>query len=141
MASLFVHLTVVPTDTVIESGTYAAVVWADAPRGIDTVVGDAPPGVGVGEGVVGIGEEEPPPQPPSATMHVRRLARHMCCMYGLFCSVFHCSSGTLNRSCRSFNRSIGSTARSGLAGASAKRSIFAKPRIAGRKCARLERFF
>ena len=80
MASLFVHLTVVPTDTVMESGTYAAVVWADAPRGIDTVVGDVPPGVGVGVGVVDIGEEEPPPQPASATTHVRRLARPMCFM-------------------------------------------------------------
>jgi hypothetical protein len=73
MTSLLVHLTVPPTATVTESGTYAVVVSDEAPIGIDTVAGDIPPGVGVG--MVGIGEEEPPPQSASATTHVRSLAR------------------------------------------------------------------
>src|ERR1700730_12669122 len=75
MTSLFVQLTVPPIGTLMESGTYAAVLREAAPIVIDTVVGVAPPGGGVGVGVVGIGEEEPPPQPDSATTHVRKLAR------------------------------------------------------------------
>jgi hypothetical protein len=57
------------------SGTYAVVVRDEAPIGIPTVMTDVPPGVGVGVGTVGIGEEALPPQPASATTHVRRLAR------------------------------------------------------------------
>jgi hypothetical protein len=58
----------------MESGTYAAVVWTDAPSGIDTVVGDVPPGVGTG--VVDIGEEEPPPHPASVTTHKTSVTTH-----------------------------------------------------------------
>jgi hypothetical protein len=65
---------VVPAVAMMGFGTYAVVVRDEAPIGIVTV-GDVPPGVGVG--LVGIGEDEPPPQPASATTHVRRLARHM----------------------------------------------------------------
>jgi hypothetical protein len=140
MTSLLVHLTVVPTATLTESGTYAVVVREEAPIGIDTGVGVVPPGVGVGV----VGEAEPPPQPASATTHthMRRLARGMCFMYCLFCSVFHCSSGTLNRSdpvaLQLLDRSL---ARSGLPGSSVKRSIFAQPMVIGRKYASLERLF
>ena len=72
---MLVHLMVVPTDTVTESGIYAVVVKDEAPIGIVTVVDDVPPGWGVGVGTVGIGEGEPPPQPASATTHVKRPAR------------------------------------------------------------------
>src|SRR5579862_715500 len=77
--SLLVHLTVVPTFTERVSGTYVAVgVRNWAPIGIATLTGD--PDVGVGVGVVDIGEGELPPQPTTARRHVRRLARRICFM-------------------------------------------------------------
>jgi hypothetical protein len=52
--SLLCHVTVVPTATVIGFGEYAVVVIVDAPDTIEIV--DPPAGVGVGVGVVIVGE-------------------------------------------------------------------------------------
>jgi hypothetical protein len=56
VTSLFVHVTVPPTDTVIGLGEYAVVVNVDEPATIEAVTLD-PEGVGVGEGVDG--EDDP----------------------------------------------------------------------------------
>jgi hypothetical protein len=61
VVSVFVHVTVVPTDTSSASGVYALFPRTSAPLGIETAA-DAPPGAGAGVGVgvgdgAGLGEE------------------------------------------------------------------------------------
>ena len=65
--SLFIHVTVPPTDTVTGFGEYAVVVRLDEPLTIETRV---PVGVGVGVGVDGEFEEPPHAQQASATAGV-----------------------------------------------------------------------
>src|SRR5215831_12640043 len=65
MESLFVHVTVVPTDTVTGFGEYAVVVNVLAPWTILTAA--APPV----EGVVGV-EDPPPPQDATSTAAASR---------------------------------------------------------------------